>query len=279
MEYIELNCKITPNSQAATEILIAELGIIDFESFEEIDNGLNAYILKTKFDEKRLNNILKNISKSLCKITYTIKSIKNIDWNELWESNFPFTLINDECLIKASFHKNTPKVKYEIVICPKMAFGTGQHESTTLMIEQILKLDFKDKSVLDMGCGTAVLSILSSLKGAKNIVAIDNDEFAYENALENIEKNNINNVSVFMSDIEFIKNKTFDIILANINRNVLFKHLPFYSKSLNEDGVIVLSGLLSDDVEIIKTEAKKCNLNFKFLIENNNWISLKFNKK
>ena len=279
MNYIELNCKITPNSKAAAEILIAELGIIDFESFEENDEGLNAYILKTKFDEKRLNDILNNISKSLCEITYTFKSIKNKDWNELWESNFPFTIINDECLIKAPFHKNTPKVKYEIVIEPKMAFGTGQHETTKLMIEQILKLNLKAKSVLDMGCGTAVLSILSSLKGAKNIVAIDNDEFAYKNACENIEKNNISNVSVFMTDVEFIKDKTFDIILANINRNILLKHLSFYSKSLNKEGTIILSGLLSADVEVIKTEAKKCNLNFKALVENKNWISLKFNKE
>ncbi|RLD62311.1 MAG: 50S ribosomal protein L11 methyltransferase [Bacteroidetes bacterium] len=278
MNYIELDCKITPNSQTAVEIFIAELGLIEFDSFEETNNGLKAYIIDTKFDENNLKEVLNNISKDLCIIEYSYKSIKNKDWNEVWESNFPFSVINDQCLIRAPFHKDTPKFKYEIIIQPKMAFGTGQHETTILMIEQILNLDLNNKSVLDMGCGTGVLSILSSLKSAKSIIAIDNDEFAYKNTLDNIKINNICNVDVFMSDIELVNDKSFDIILANINKNTILKHLPSYSESLNHDGIIVLSGLLNFDAEEIKVAAMKNNLKFIDLIEKNNWVSLKFVK-
>jgi len=274
--YTELDIILNPYSENYADILIAFLGEIDFDSFINTPVGIKAYINTDLFHIEPIKEIFNKIEN--CKINFTINNIKQQNWNKIWESNYKPIVINNECIIKAPFHKNLPKYKYEIIITPKMSFGTGHHETTYLMLEKILKLDLKDKNILDIGSGTGILAILASLKGAKNVLAIDNDEICYKNSLENIEKNNLTNISVLLGDSGLITKNKFQIILANISKNVHLENMKIYSESLETDGILLISGLYLENLELLKNEAVKYSLDFIDFSERNNWIVIMFSK-
>ena len=198
-----------------------------------------------------------------------------MNWNTEWEKNFEPIMVNDTVSVRAPFHEKTD-LPYEIVIEPKMSFGTGHHETTHLMIQQLLSADLKDKTVLDMGSGTGILAIMAELRGAKSVDAIDIDDWCYENAMENAERNNCKKIRVFKGDAALLADKNYDVIIANINRNVLINDLPVYYKCLNKGGILLLSGFYREDIPFIKKAATGLGLKESDLLEKNNWISLKF---
>jgi len=260
--------------QPTVDILIAELGEIGFESFVETEDGLSAYIQKIDWNEHLLDDIQILNSKEF-QISYTLEEIEQINWNAEWEKNFNPIIVNGVCSIRAPFHKN-PDTTYDIVIEPKMSFGTGHHETTHMMVQYILKNDFTDKSVLDMGCGTGILAILSEMKGAKSIDAIDYDNWCYQNSLENVERNCCNHITVLEGDAKLLKNRFYDIIIANINRNILLNDINAYASCLNTNGLLFLSGFYKDDVSSIEEECSRHQLKLVETIEENNWVALKF---
>ncbi len=279
MDYIELHCKIlSDNIQEISEILIAELNDIAYESYDETEDGVSAYILEKFFDLDKVNNLQVNEIPGV-KIEYRYKVIKTQNWNAVWEKNFESILIDDQCLIRAPFHKDTPKTKYEIIIEPKMSFGTGHHETTFLMLKTMLEIDFEGKNVLDMGCGTGVLAILASFKNANKITAIDIDEWAYNNTVENISKNNCENIEVFQGDASLLKNQEFDIVIANINRNILLDDIKHYTSVLKSKGILLLSGIYDKDIPMIKDEASENNLEYISFIKKHNWVAVRFHKR
>ena len=274
MNYIEYNFSIVP-PQPFSEILIALLSQIEFESFEENTTGLKAYILKDYDDEEFVKEQIESLAQA--EIVYEKTEIEQINWNKEWESHFSPININDDCYIRAEFHEPNPKAKYEIVIQPKMSFGTGHHETTHLMVEYLLELDLKEKSVLDMGTGTGILAILSKMRGCQKAVGIDIDEWSYTNAVENAERNNVE-VGFIKGGAEAIPDEKFDLVLANINKNILKADMPFYLSALKDNGTIILSGLLDDDETEMKDFVSKNGLTFVDMKDRNDWIALRFKK-
>tara|TARA_R110002126_G_scaffold291063_2_gene450231 strand:+ start:33787 stop:34626 length:840 start_codon:yes stop_codon:yes gene_type:complete len=273
--YIEYNFTVLPK-EPATEILIAELGNVGFESFVENENGVIAYIQKEEDYPTILDDIF--ILKSTAfSIDFNRKEVAQTNWNAEWEKNFTPIQVDDLVSVRAPFHTN-PNLKYDIVIEPKMSFGTGHHETTHMMIQHLLQLNLDDKSVLDMGCGTGILAIFAEMKNAKPIDAIDIDNWCYENAIENVERNNCSHISVFEGDASLLVDKKYDVIIANINRNILLNDMKVYTSCLNQKGVLLLSGFYKEDISIIDNEVVKYNLTLETCIEKNNWVALKYNK-
>lgn len=272
MEYKKITFTIEPDSEINREILTAKLGEIGFESFTEKDEYTEAYIQSGQFSENLISS--KSFSDfPFFSYDYSVETIPDQNWNEIWEKNyFKPLLINEECLIRAPFHTEYPKAPYEIVIDPRMAFGTGNHETTYLMISEILDLNLTDKKILDMGCGTGVLSILASLKGAREITAIDIDENAYHITLENIKYNNIFNIIVQFGGAELLNAQKYEFIFANIQRNVLVQDLPSYTKALDHGGILIMSGFYPQDLKVIQEKAESLGLIFKSSNEKNNWM-------
>lgn len=278
MNYIKVEFSCDPNNEIVNSILAAVLGEIGFDSFEEAENGTIGYIPEPLFNEDILKDTIGKLPVE-ADIHYTTEKIEGKDWNEEWEKNyFEPLIIDNQCIIKSTFHKNTDVYPYTILIDPKMAFGTGHHQTTRLMMREILQMDLKGKSVLDMGCGTAVLAILTSMRGADPIVAIDIDEWAYDNAIENTQLNNIGNIEVLTGGAELLGNRTFDIILANINRNILLADIRIYVSVLNEGGELYMSGFYLEDIPAIREECEKYNLKFIHHIQEDNWVAIKFVK-
>lgn len=278
MNYFELCFKINPPEGWINDLFAAALGEIGFESFVETGNGLIAYINEELFDEKKIDDLIKDFPHK-AKIDYETHFIKAQDWNNEWEKNyFQPIIIGDECVIRSSFHTNTPKAKYDIVIDPKMSFGTGHHETTSLMISKILSLDLEGKSFLDMGCGTGILAILAGMRGADPITAIDNDRWVYENAVENIQRNKLGKIEVKIGDASLLKGRSFDVIFANINRNILIKDMREYANCLNPGGELYMSGFYEEDIKAIKKEAAKYGLEYIGFEEKNSWVSAGFKK-
>ena len=271
--YIGYYFKVKP-LQPAVEILIAELGYAGFESFVETEEGVTAYIQKEEWNTSILDNI-QILNSDEFEITYTFEDIAQTNWNAEWEKNFNQIVVDDVCTVRAPFHEK-PNTEYDIVIEPKMSFGTGHHETTHMMIQHILKNDFKNKSVLDMGCGPGVLAILAEKRGAKPIDAIDIDNWCYINSIENVERNNCSNITVYEGDASLLTGKKYDIIIANINRNILLKDMQTYASCLNKNGVLFLSGFYNNDIPIIEAECNKQMLKLDEKLERNNWVSLKF---
>jgi ribosomal protein L11 methyltransferase len=260
--------------QPTVDILIAELGEIGFESFVENEDGLSAYIQKADWNSQILKGI-QILNSNEFEINYSYEEIDQTNWNEEWEKNFNPIVVDGVCSVRAPFHEK-PNTIYDIVIEPKMSFGTGHHETTHMMIQHILKNDFKDKSVLDMGCGTGVLAILAEMKGAKPIDAVDFDNWCYVNSIENVERNNCKHITVIEGDASILINKKYDIIIANINRNILLNDMAVYASCLNKKGILFLSGFYKEDIPMIQQACEKHMLKFTEKLERNNWVSLKF---
>lgn len=271
--YIGYEFKVEP-LQPATEILIAELGYAGFESFVEHSEGVTAYIQKQDWNAFILEDI-HILNSGEFDISYEFNEIEQTNWNEEWEKNFKPIVVDDLVTVRAPFH-DKPNTKYDLVIEPKMSFGTGHHETTHMMIQHILKNNFKNKSVLDMGCGTGVLAILAEKVGATKLDAIDIDNWCYLNSLENVERNDCKNISVYEGDAALLKNKKYDIIIANINRNILLNDIPTYANCLNENGKLFLSGFYEDDLSIIKEKCLENRLNFQNKTLRNQWVGACF---
>lgn len=278
MEYIELDCRVSP-TEPGNEIVIAELGEIGFESFVENENGLVAYIQKPEYTQEVINKLSKLDFGDTISFNFESKVIEDQNWNTEWEKNFEPLYVRDICYVRAPFHPTDSSVKYEIVIEPKMSFGTGHHSTTALMMQAMMEVDLNGKQVLDMGSGTGILAILASKMGAAQIKAIDIEEWAYKNALENVDMNSVGNVSVFQGGVELIGSDKFEVILANINRNVLLEQMPVYNEALKEGGVLLMSGFLTEDREIIKKCATDNGLVFVSDDTNKNWVAARFEKK
>ncbi|HKJ06092.1 MAG TPA: 50S ribosomal protein L11 methyltransferase [Flavobacteriaceae bacterium] len=273
--YIAYNFIVQP-LQPATEILIAELGLLGFESFVENNNGVTAYIQESDWNTSILDEV--NILKSKdFKIEYTKEVIEQTNWNSEWEKNFKPIQVDGKVSVRAPFHEN-PNLRFDIVIEPKMSFGTGHHETTFMMIQHLLSINLENKKVLDMGSGTGILAIFAEMLGAKPIDAIDIDNWCYLNAIENVKRNNCKHISVFEGDASLLKNKNYDVVIANINRNILLNDMEAYVKCLNEKGILLLSGFYNEDIEIIDNTVMKHGLNRQNTIERNNWVALKYLK-
>jgi len=275
MDYIEINFSIYPYEEYISDVLALELGEIGFDSFIPSLEGLSAYIPKSAFDELKIKNLLSDFPFEAT-IDYKVTQIESKNWNEEWEKNyFEPIVIGNDCVIHSSFHKNIPKATYDIVIDPKMAFGTGHHETTSLVIAQLLLMDLSGKTLLDMGCGTAVLAILGSMRGAKDIMAIDIDTWCTENSIENISINKINNIDVKLGGAELLKDLHFDIILANINRNILLTDMEYYAACLSSGGELYMSGFYVEDMPLIEAEANNNGLKLLEYKQKNNWVVVK----
>lgn len=273
--YLAYHFTIEPK-EMGSEILVAELGEKAFESFIESDFGIVAYIQKDLWTPDVLNDI-EILDSPEFQITYTIEEIAQVNWNEEWEKNFEPIDVDQTCHVRAPFHPKT-KAQYDIVIEPKMSFGTGHHETTHMMIQHLLETNLQDLKTLDMGCGTAILAILAEMKGAKPIDAIDIDNWCYINSIENAERNNCTHISVYEGDASLLKDQKYDVIIANINRNILLNDMSAYTRCLNPNGILFLSGFYQEDFQAINASCEANGLTFAKKLERNNWIALKYTK-
>ena len=277
MKYFEVTFSVNPCNETATDILSALTAEIGFESFVECEGGMQAYIQQSLFDEEALKNIITDFPIPDTEITYTITEPEDKDWNQEWEKNFfqPI-VIDNRCVIHSTFHKDYPKAEYDIVINPQMAFGTGHHETTSSILGELLDVDLKGKSVLDMGCGTSILAILASMRGADPVTAIDIDDWCVNNSRDNIALNNINNITVELGDASLLEGrKPFDVIIANINRNILLNDMAAYTACMHKGSEIYMSGFYVQDIDAIRSKGESLGLKFVHYREKNNWAAVK----
>lgn len=278
MRYIEIHCKID-NPQEGNEIMIALLADLGCDSFVENEEGVLAYIPQKDFRKEIFDDLLVNNAVPYS-FTLNYQLMEDKDWNAEWEANYSSVIIDNCCLIRAPFHESVPNMLYEIIIEPKMAFGTAHHSTTSQIISYLLEENCNAKKILDMGTGTGVLAILAALKGAKHITAIDNDEWAYNNCIENVEKNNIHIIETILGDAKSIKDVDYDIVIANINRNILLQDMATYAKVMTDNGVLFLSGFYKEpDLDILLQEAKKYQLEITSYKEKNGWVATRLEKR
>ena len=273
--YIAYEFSVTPKNPA-TEILIAELGYMGFESFVENDNGVTAYIQKHEWNSQILDDLY-ILGSPEFKINYAYHEVIQTNWNKEWEKNFNPIQVDGQVSIRAPFHEN-PSLKFDIVIEPKMSFGTGHHETTHMMIQHLLALDLENKKVLDMGCGTGILAIFAEMKGAQHTDAIDIDSWCYQNSLENVQRNGCRYITVLEGDSSLLIGKKYDVVIANINRNILLSDMKTYTGCLSKNGILLLSGFYKEDITIIENEVVKHGLVFDKMIQRNSWVALKYTK-
>ncbi|MFT4062364.1 MAG: 50S ribosomal protein L11 methyltransferase [Edaphocola sp.] len=272
MNYLKIRFAPVNNSQK--EILGAMLSVLPINGIEDEEDALNAYVEDRQVDFGYIDHIAGQTG-----INYITESVANRNWNEEWEKNFEPVTIDGFCSVRAQFHPKPDYVTYDIVITPKMSFGTGHHATTALMVQLMGDLNMKNKSVLDFGTGTGILAILAEKLGARNILAIDNDEWSYENAVENCAANHAQKVEVALATLADVKQDiVFDMILANINRHILLQYMDGMAQKIADGGRLLLSGILTEDIEIIKEAAQKAGLHFIQLAEKNNWVCMKFGK-
>ena len=278
MKYFEVTFTTTPCNETVNDVVSALAGEIGFESFVEWENGVQAYVQQSLFDEEALKDMVANFPLPDTQIIYEIKEAEDKDWNEEWEKNFfqPI-VIGDRCCIHSTFHKDTPKTEYEILINPQMAFGTGHHETTSSIICELLDADLQGKSVLDMGCGTSILAILASMRGANPVTAIDIDDWCVNNSRDNIELNDIHNITVELGDAALLEGReAFDVIIANINRNILLTDMDRYAACMHPGSELFMSGFYVQDIPAIREKAESLGMTFVHHREKNNWAAVKF---
>lgn len=279
MQYIQVTFKFKNIAEYQRDLLINDLADIGFNTFEDTETGFSGFIDKDGFQESSLLEVLTSYNDEL-DYTYKLTEIAGENWNEQWEKNFEPLVISDQCYVRATFHEPKPKYPYEIVIDPKMAFGTGHHQTTTMMMEYILSMDLSSKNILDMGCGTGILAFLAAKKGAEHLTAIDYDQICYESTLENAELNHISNIDVICGGKESIPEASFDVILANINRNILLDQISRYSEVLKKNGEIVFSGFYENpDLDMIKEACSKTGMNYLDHKKINEWVAARFSKQ
>ncbi|HTN21840.1 MAG TPA: 50S ribosomal protein L11 methyltransferase [Pelobium sp.] len=278
MNYKELVFQVKSSESYHKDVLIAVLGEINYDTFEETEDGFKAYINEADFNKDLLESSIEPYTNDF-DFSYTTNHVEQQNWNEVWESNFEPIEIKDQVYVRATFHQPKPAFKYEIVIDPKMSFGTGHHQTTAMIMEYLLETDIKDKCVLDMGCGTAILAILASKLGAKSLVAIDYDPICYESTLENTSLNNVENLKALCGSKEVIPNEQYEIILANINRNILLDQIESYARVLVSGGEIFFSGFYEEpDLQMITEEANKYGINYVSHKKKDLWVAAKFRK-
>ena len=277
MNYFELKISLTPNTEVNRDVISALLAEIGFESFVESETGVDAYIAEKSFLKEAFDAVLENIPLPGVDIQYGVEFIKSRDWNEEWEKNFfqPI-VIQNQVIIHSSFHKDIPPFPYDIVIDPKMAFGTGHHSTTSMMVSYLLEQHLERKSLLDMGCGTAVLAILAHKRGARPVLAIDNDEWAYENSLENIHINQAAGIQVKLGDANLLGKERYDFIFANINRNILLNDIPVYAACMQPESSLFLSGFYMEDLAVISEACRQQSLELAGYKEDNRWVAARF---
>jgi ribosomal protein L11 methyltransferase len=275
MDYIKVEFILEP-LLPAREILYADLEVLGFESIVDTDQGAEAYMQVQDFQEGMLEDLMvRNLPDQ--KVEVRVEQIEQQNWNANWESQFQPIPINENCVIRAPFHESNG-VKYDIVISPKMSFGTGHHETTFLMSQELFEHDLQGKSLMDMGCGTGVLAILASKLGAIEVEGVDIEEWAYLNSVENAAANEVKDIKFFHGDIAWIDGKSFDVIMANINRNILLQDMQQYANSLNEGGKLFLSGFYETDIPVITEEGQKNGLNFVHSKNKNGWAMVQLAK-
>lgn len=280
MKYFEFIFITNPCTETVNDVLASVLGDAGFESFVECEGGLTAYIQQSLCNEESIKSSLAGFPVPGTEITYSFTEAEDKDWNEEWEKNFfqPI-VIGDRCVIHSTFHTDVPEAEFDIVINPQMAFGTGHHETTSLIIGELLDSELKDKSLLDMGCGTSILAILARMRGAKPCTAIDIDEWCVRNSVENIQLNGVTDITVTEGDASALEGKgPFDVIIANINRNILLNDMKRYAACMHPGSELMMSGFYVDDIPAIRAEAEKNGLRFVHHREKNRWAAVKFVK-
>ena len=278
MKYFEFTFDTHPCTETVNDVLAAVLGEPGFESFVEREGGLTAYIQQSLYNEETLKTELANFPIPDTEITYVFTEAEDKNWNEEWEKNFfqPI-VIGNRCVIHSTFHQDVPKAEYDIVINPQMAFGTGHHETTSLIIGELLDSELTGKSLLDMGCGTSILAILARMRGAQPCTAIDIDEWCVRNSIENIELNGVTDIAVSQGDASALAGKgPFDVVIANINRNILLNDMKQYAACMHPGSELYMSGFYVDDIPVIRQEAEKNGFTFVHHQEKNRWAAVKF---
>ncbi|MFH0755857.1 MAG: 50S ribosomal protein L11 methyltransferase [Bacteroidota bacterium] len=278
MAYLEFEFPIKSWSSNEREILLARLSLIGFEGFMEDRNLTQAYIREEEFSTESFNQLIDEMSAQGLQVQYRFHKTADQNWNEEWEKKFTPVVIKEKVLIRAPFHDSDKDLPCTLVIEPKMSFGTGHHYTTRLMIEALLEQNLEGKKVLDMGCGTGVLGIFACFRGAERVLAVDHDQWAYENALENVERNGASAMEVRLGDVNVLDRELFEIILANITRNTLVRDIPEYVAHLEPDGLLLVSGILAEDVQFVLNAAYHSGLNHTYTMEESNWLALSFVK-
>lgn len=274
--FLEVDIK---NPSSFSEVIIAELDQLGYHSFEETEEGVKAFVVELDFDEEELKAVQQNYE-DLFEFTYTISQLENKNWNEEWEKNFKETIVSEECIVRAEFHNPDKAYKYDIVITPRMSFGTGHHATTTMMLQHEMEIEIEDKNVLDAGCGTAVLAIMAHKKKASKVFAYDIDEWAYDNSADNLGLNDADTIELALGDVSVAnKNAPYDIILANINKNILLKDIPVFAKNLCKNGYLVLSGFYEKDIKDLLLVTSKHGLKLDVKKELKEWVSLRLIKE
>ena len=265
-----------PSSDIQHDMLTTMLAEIGFDSFMDEDRSLKAYCSADSRDDIAVEHLLDEPPFSDIRLL-KVEEMPDKDWNELWEASYQPVVVNERCRVRAPFHDPDPNFEYDLVIEPKMSFGTANHETTAQIIQLMLETDFKGKEVLDMGSGTAVLAILAKKLDAAHTVAIDNDEWAYRNAFTNCELNGISDIEIVLGDASAIHG-SFDVVLANINRNILLRDMQHYVAAMRPDAHIFFSGFYTEDLECIKAEAQRLGLRYCRHLSRNNWVAAEFIK-
>ncbi|MFM7015029.1 MAG: 50S ribosomal protein L11 methyltransferase [Bacteroidota bacterium] len=277
MNYTELNLQINP-VELFGEMLTYQLGEIGFEMFEETPQGFKGYVQTSNFNHDETMEIIESVKAMNCDIHYTIQEIPWQNWNAEWEKNYQPEIIANKIYVRAEFHEPNSSYSHEIVVQPRMAFGTGHHPTTSQVMEAMLDIDFKNKSLLDMGCGTGILAILGMQLGARSAFAIDNDPNSVDNSIENAQRNAFPQIEVALGSSELLEGKTYDIILANINRNIILNDIDKYAASLNDGGLLITSGYYTSDLSVIKNKAEEMHLEYLQHTSQNDWCCATFKK-